>query len=186
MRSQAHIRHRDAAGENSVTGIINGAYFVSCAIAAAASLNSRSRSGAGSWLTVSIGLAVLGLLRVAEAGVWTDDYLRNGLFELGWYGYRRVIQMVCIAAFALLLFAILARLPARRSTITLALLGFSGLSVFAAVRSSSLHWSDAVLSEQLGPIMVSHAIQFVLLLVTSAAAGFDCYVSGKMVRTDIA
>ena len=154
--------------------IINAAYIVTGAIAAFASLSSRTQRDACWWLILSIGLLALALFRIAEAGVWVDDYLRHGLHVIGWYDHRRPLQVICIGAFALGLILARSRLSViDRSSLVFATGTFCVLVVFAAIRSSSLHWTDAVLGESVGSVTLSHAIQVLLLLAISAAAFVD-------------
>jgi hypothetical protein len=163
---------------------INSIYLASSVLAACASLSSRLRVAACSWLVLSTGLLILGLLRMDQAGVWADDYLRRMLDMLGWYAYRRPLQVSCIAVVTLGLITGLKWLPAKgtRVPLTSAICAFCGLAVFAAVRSSSLHWSDEVLGELVGPLTLSHFVQIVLLIATSAAALFDLCSTTELKR----
>jgi hypothetical protein len=55
----------------------------------------------------------------------------------------------------------------------MAIYSFFGLVLFAVVRGSSFHWTDAFLSTRLGSLMIGHILQAFLLTVTSAAAIAD-------------
>jgi hypothetical protein len=160
-----------------VIGIINIAYLATSAIAAFTSLNSKERSGALWWLVLSVGLLILGLFRIAEAGVWLDDYLREGLAVTGLYAHRRLLQITCILAFAVGLAVACRQLPAlnTRSALTVAICTVCALAVFAVIRSSSLHWSDEVLGQRLWTVTLSHATQIILLVATLVAAFLDFY-----------
>lgn len=150
---------------------LNSAYLASSAIAASASLRSRSASSACWWLAVSMGIAAVGLLRAEEAALWLDYHLRSALHLNGWYEDRRPLQLLFIIAVPLALFVAQRRLPtSRERPLTLALCAFYLLAVLAAIRFSSFHWSDAVFEQQLGPVTLSHAGQLFLLVVISAGA----------------
>lgn len=159
--------------------MIDSAYLATSLIAALTSLTSKSGRDAGSWLALSIGLCVLGVLRIADAGVWTDDYLRSGLIDLGWYDHRRPIQIACIASFAVALVPVLRLLSRGRPPLIVGTSAFYGLALLAAAKFSSLHWTDAVLGEEIGSVTLSHATQIVLLLVTAVAALTDWYTATK-------
>jgi uncharacterized membrane protein YvlD (DUF360 family) len=160
-----------------VVTVLSGAYLATSILAACASLNSGDRKTALLWLVVSLGVLSLGVLRIANAALWADDYLRNGLHVIGWYDERRPLQILFIAAFAIAILAILGRLRVtiRRGPLTVATCGFFALTIFAAIRSSSFHWSDAILARHVGLITLSHATQTALLAATSAAAVFDLF-----------
>ncbi|WP_341632050.1 hypothetical protein [Sphingomonas agri] len=160
-------------------GIINSAYLGTGAIAALASLKSRSPASAAWWVALSVGLTALGILRVVEAGVWSDNLLRSGLHQIGWYDKRRPIQVICITAFALALLPAQRLLPSGKAALTVAVFAFYGLAVLAALRSSSLHWSDALLGKQVASVTLGHATQIILLLVTLTAALFDFSATSK-------
>ena len=154
--------------------IIDFAYLATSAIAAAAGLSCRNRGDENWWLVLGIGVLGLGLLRSAQAGLWLDQHLEREVHAMGWYAYRRPLQVTCIVAFALGLLIILAQLAKgrTRASVAFAICAFYALAVFAAIRLSSLHWTDALLSRQAGSVTLSHATQLVLLVTISAAALF--------------
>lgn len=164
---------------------IDAAYLVTGSVGACTSLKSTDRGTAAVWLLISVGVIGLGLLRISEAGVWTDDYLRSGLYAVGWYAERRAIQVACIVVFAFAMFFALRSLGpvAKRTSVIIAVFAFYTLAVLAAVRASSLHWSDAVLGEQVGSVMLSHAAQAILLLVTAIAALFEYFTNSRKLNT---
>jgi hypothetical protein len=154
--------------------VIDDAYLASSAIAAFASLSAKSRRNAGWWLVVSIGIVVIGMLRIVEAALWMDDHLRRGLLVLGWYHYRRVLQIGCIAAFGLAFLSILKRLPRPSGRLlTFAVAIFYVLALTMAIRSSSLHWADAAFRQRISSVNLSEATQVLLLLAISLAALFE-------------
>lgn len=169
--------------------VISAIYLGSSALTACASLRNDDHKNAALWLVVSIGLLSLGLLRTANAGVWTDDYLRNALREMSLYPDRRGIQVLCIAAFAIAMAVIFGRLGTWSKGVSLivALCGFAVLSVFAAVRFSSLHWTDAILGRQVGFTTLSHLAQVISLTAISGASLFDLLFARRLEtqRTDV-
>ena len=156
--------------------LIDGAYLATSVIAAFASLSASSRGNAGWWLLLSLSIAAIGLLRIADAALWVDDHLRGSLMLVGWYKYRRILQIAAIAAFGLVLIAVLRRIPAPSGrTLTVAVAGFYLLALTMAIRSSSLHWADALFHHRVGPLNFSQASQALLLLVISIAVFFDLW-----------
>ena len=163
--------HGDVGLRERVIDQLNSVYLASSAMAALASLRSRSASSASGWLAVSIGIAAVGLLRAGEAALWLDYHLRSEFHVTGWYENRRPLQLGFILAASLALFLAHRRLPTTgERPLSFALDAFYLLAVLAVVRSSSLHWSDAVLEHQLGTVTLSHASQVILLIVISAVA----------------
>jgi hypothetical protein len=116
-----------------------------------------------------MGLLALGQLRIAQAGLWMEDYLQGGLRAMGWYDHRRPLQVACIMAFAVSFWTVLRRAPLRPITgLTFAIGSFYMLVVLTAIRTSSLHWTDAFLRQHLGSLTFSEALQLLLVTVISA------------------
>lgn len=155
-----------------MVGLVDIAYLICCPITALAGLRSRSSNNARSWFALSLGVLALGLLRVGQFGLWVDNCLEQGLYYLGWYSQRRPLQVTGIGLFALALIVALRRFRfgSRRSAIKSAIGGFCILATLAVIRLSSLHWSDAILQTQVGPLTLSHATQILSLLTISSAA----------------
>jgi hypothetical protein len=151
--------------------VLGAAYFATGVLVALVAFKSISRRDALWWLGLGGGLAILGLLRSVEAGLWVDDYLQHSLHSTGLYEHRRLLQLSVILGFALVLFIALRSLPAsaRRWPSKVAIGSFYALAVFAAIRSSSWHWSDVALQRQIGSMTLSHGTQLVLLLIILAA-----------------
>ena len=149
------------------------AYFASSGVAAVA--GSTSRNSKRWWFALSLGLMALGLLRLAEASLWIDSYLQQALYTLAWYAHRRLLQVVAIVLFAIGLFAVLSRLrlTSNEPALRTAFGAFYALAVLVAIRMSSLHWTDAILTDQLGWLPLAHVAQLLLLMVIASAAVFE-------------
>jgi hypothetical protein len=158
-----------------VSGAVDIAYVVCCLITAFAALTSGSRRRAFWWLVISLGVLSLVLLRLADASVWLDSYFQKALYIFAWYAERRLLQVLAIVIVAVTLFILLRHLSVGSDDVTLrtAIGAFYLLAVLAAVRVSSLHWTDAVLQEQLGTLTLSHVAQLVFLIFISGAALFE-------------
>jgi len=148
-------------------------YLLSSALAfcCAWSQVSRERSW---WLVIAMILIAIAVVRAAQPGRWLDGDLQQWVRALGWYDYRRPVQVVGIGV-AILLLLVGAKLmrtteqdvtwPARFAAIALFL-----LLALAAVRGSSLHWTDAVLERDFAGLILSHALQATLLATICASA----------------
>ena len=152
--------------DERVIGMINIAYITASAISGIASFQGKTRGIQRWWSALSLGLLSLGLLRAAQAGIWIDSYLQQWLRLFGWYEDRRYLQVAAIIVFAVcLLFGFMsAPAVAKRERLLFATVAFYALMIFGAIRASSLHWSDAVLGQQIGRISLSHVMQAVLLI----------------------
>jgi hypothetical protein len=168
-----------------VLDLVNTGYLMSSAVAASAGLSTASRTNRRFWLGLSVGLLVFGLLRIARAGLFLDYYLELELRVLGWYDHRRPLQIGCLFLFCAALFVTLARLRGalEKRSLTTAISAFYLLAVYTAIRASSLHWSDAMLQHQIGPVALGHGTQSVLLVTISIAALVNTY-STKTARNN--
>jgi hypothetical protein len=154
--------------------LLNSAYFAICALTVFAGVRGRNQSLKTWWFALATGMLAIGLLRTADASLWTDFYLQRALAEMNVYGGRRPLQLLGIIAFGLMLVLFVRQRPKRRpKSLDVAIWAFSGLALFAAIRISSWHWSDALLERQIARMTASYAIQFSLLAVLAAAAASD-------------
>jgi len=155
-----------------VADILNIAYLATAAVSAVAGLGRHTFRTAGWWLSLGGGVAFVGLLRAAEAGLWIDGFVQHRIRAIGWYDYRRPLQVGCILLFATCLLVLFKRLPFIRRNRPLALgtCAFVCLMILAFIRFSSLHWTDSLLDQHLGSITISHSGQFSLLALLAIAA----------------
>ncbi len=126
------------------------------------------------WLVIAIMLVVIAGVRMAQTGEWLDEALQQWVRAIGWYDYRRPVQVAGIAIAILLLLAGAASVrattrmiawPGRCAAVALFL-----LLVLAAVRGSSLHWTDAALELDFAGVIVSHMLQAILLAAVGVSA----------------
>jgi hypothetical protein len=151
--------------------IIDATYLGACGVTAIASLSSRVRAECIGWVALSVALLCLGILRIEKAGLLIDPYLQQGLHHLGWYGHRRTLQVLCVAGFAMAVWALFRKLPPSKvPSFSCALFSFYELLLFVAIRLSSLHWTDILLSEPLSSTTVGRSIQVALLAAISVGA----------------
>lgn len=133
-----------------------------------------SRTERSWWLAITIMLIAILTVRAAEPAQWLDGALQQWLHALGWYDHRRPIQMMAIALAVLFLIAIAALMRARtrgiRRPAKCAAAAMFLLLVLAAIRGSSLHWTDAILEQRIATAMFSHLLQAALLVVITASA----------------
>lgn len=186
--------NRSASGA-IVASMLNISYLATSAILAFASLASGNSRGAKLWLALSVAILLLDGLRTAQASVWVAMYVDGQLRGTAWYAHRRPVQVACIAACAVALWVFLIRMrssPARQTQsrfrrsglsadlpTTFAISGFCALLFLAAVRCSSFHWTDALLSMPLGPLMLSHVLQAILLFLITTGVCFDLVTRGQ-------
>ena len=151
------------------------AYLISSTLLALVAYVDRVGRDAARWLWLAFGVLLIGLPRFARGGVLADYYLQHTLNNWGLYDHRRTIQLLGVLSVAVILSVTLLRLgrSVERASLKLAIWAFYALAVFAAIRVSSWHWSDAFLQRQIGPVTLSHAAQVLPLLAISAAALFE-------------
>lgn len=155
---------------------MNSAYFLTCALAGFCALVTlRNASGAGwFWLAIAIGLLIILGLRERQIAILVDIDLRHAITRLGWYPRRRPIQIAAIGAIAIAVAAILRLIVLRHKKLdhqtVWALSAFAALVLFAATRSSSLHWTDAVLEFRLGAITVGQLVQGICVAIIAICA----------------
>jgi len=126
------------------------------------------------WLVIAIMLVVIAGVRMAQTGEWLDEALQQWVRATGWYDDRRPLQVAGIAIAILLLLAGAASMRARTRMIAwpgkCAAAALFFLLVLAAVRGSSLHWTDAALELDFAGVIVSHMLQALLLAAVAASA----------------
>lgn len=158
-----------------ISFLLNIAYLASSTIVALVAYVDRGGRDAAKWLWLALGVLMIGLPRFAQGGVWADYYLQHIINDWGLYGHRRTFQLIGILTVALVLSVALLRLgrSVERTSLKLAICAFYALALFAAIRVSSWHWSDALLQRPIGPVTLSHAAQILPLLAISTAALFE-------------
>jgi hypothetical protein len=151
------------------------AYLAISTILVLVAFMDRVGRDAAKWLWLAFGVLLIGLPRFARGGVLADYYLQHTLNNWGLYDHRRTIQLLGILSIAVILSVALLRLgrSVERASLKLAIWAFYALAVFAAIRVSSWHWSDAFLQRQIGPVSLSHAAQILPLFAISTAALFE-------------
>ena len=135
----------------------------------------RNASGSGwLWLAISVGLLLIASLRASETEILLGSDLRRIIMELGWYPHRRPVQIAAILAFSLVIVAGLRSILLNRKMLkrqeVFATCAFAAIVVFAAVRSSSLHWTDEALEFRLGTITLGKLVQWSGLAVIAISA----------------
>lgn len=158
-----------------VIGLVNTAYLVCGLTTTVAALTNTSAKRRHWWYALSAATCVLELLRLGDASLWAGRYLEEALQVLGWYERRRILQVAAISIFAIVCLAILRRMRvgSRPWALRTAISGFYALALLAAIRFSSLHWTDLILQRPVGMLSVSYAAQIILLMVISGAALLD-------------
>ena len=121
-----------------------------------------------------MGLLLIAIFRASRTELLLDADLRRAIMDLGWYPRRRPVQIAAIAACTLLVVALLRSILRNRKKLNrqevLATCVFAALLVFAAIRSSSLHWTDAALEYGVGAITVGKLVQGSCLAVIAISA----------------
>jgi hypothetical protein len=133
-----------------ISFLLNIAYLASSTMLALVAYVDRVGRDAARWLWLALGVLLIGLPRLAQGGLWADFYLQHTLNDWSLYGHRRTFQLLGILSVAVILSVALFRLgrSVERASLKLAICAFYGLAVFAAIRVSSWHWSDAFLQRQ--------------------------------------
>src|SRR4051794_32791920 len=70
---------------------------------------SKSRESTRCWFALSAGVFALELFRIAESGLWIDQFLQGGLHTFGWYERRRILQLAAITIFIIVSLTIFKR-----------------------------------------------------------------------------
>lgn len=155
---------------------MNIAYIFTCVLAGlCAFVTFRNASGAAwLWLAIAIGLLLIASLRASKTELLLDADLRRAIMDVGWYPHRRPVQVAAIAACALLVVTVLRSILLNRKKLNrqevFATFTFAVLLVFAAIRSSSLQWTDAALEYGVGAITVGKLVQGICLAVLAISA----------------
>ncbi|PZU08567.1 hypothetical protein [Sphingomonas sp.] len=144
-------------------------FFIAYAVAALLSIRATDRAPSPGarrlWRTVAFLLALL-LIEKALEQTMLFEITRLAISE-GWYPYRRQIQAALVVALFVLGLATVASLwrtravgggDARRA-LALAL----ALLAFASIRAVSLHVIDSILALRLGPVLLRHVVELLLV-----------------------
>lgn len=126
------------------------------------------------WAAIATGLLVLIALRSGHVAVWIDTLLRGQLTAHGWYSHRRPVQVAAIVVAITIGGLALRWIVSRSGTLNIqagwAFAAFAALLGFAVIRSSSLHWTDAVIERQLGPADLGEIVQGICLGMIACSA----------------
>lgn len=126
------------------------------------------------WLGIALTLFAIAALRVTRPDVQLDNSLYRSFRELGWYDYRRPLQIAVLIVVGAGLaagarFSLSSTFDFTRQT-RVAIAASALLLVVVILRASSLHWTDAVFDRRLAGISVSHLVQAIALLIVTAMA----------------
>lgn len=133
-----------------------------------------ARSERAWWFGIALTLFAIAALRVTRPDVQLDVKLYHSFRELGWYDYRRPLQIAVLIAVGAAVVAVTRFLlpstfafarPTRAAIAASAL-----LLVVVILRASSLHWTDAVFDRTLAGISISHLVQAIALSIVTAMA----------------
>ncbi|WDF74670.1 hypothetical protein [Novosphingobium sp. KACC 22771] len=147
---------------------LSAAYLVTAALAV---LNSGRRGG-GLWRRIALLLALLALWRLMGTQGWLMQSLRGWSQSNALYEDRRLVQvpMLYLALGLLYLAGRRGGLSLRRPRATTAWVAAMGLVALAILRAISLHGTDALLYQPVGPLHLHHIIDIALCATILACA----------------
>ena len=156
--------------------MVSDAYMFAFVLAACSALASVGYGSATRrlWVAIAAGLLILILLRTGHFALWLDNLLRGELTTNSWYPHRRPVQIAAIVTVFVVTAFTLCRFFPRESKLNRqvywAATAFAALVAFAVIRSSSLHWTDAVIDRPFGSTSFGQIFQAVCLAVISFSA----------------
>ncbi|ODU83154.1 MAG: hypothetical protein ABT10_08175 [Novosphingobium sp. SCN 63-17] len=151
---------------------MSAAYLV---VAALAALNAGRRGGPHSgrlWRRIAVLLGLLAVWRLLGAQGWLIQSLREWSQATTLYEERRLVQVPVLYLALGLLYLAWRRWGGslRRGRATIAWVAAMGLAALAVMRIISLHGTDAILYQQIGPLHLHHIIDIALTVIIGGCA----------------
>jgi hypothetical protein len=168
---------RPGIGDPTVMGWITVvAYFAAallCFRQAVAKPTSVSREKKVFWSTLTILLIFLGFNKQLDLQTLLTLTGRRIALAQGWYGKRRVIQLIFVLVIAiggLLSVVVLGTFVRRHPELRLALVGLVTLLVFVVVRAASFHHVDQVINLHVGGVKMNAVLELGAIALVSLGA----------------
>jgi hypothetical protein len=168
---------RPGIGDPTVMGWITVvAYFAAallCFRQAVAKPTSVSREKKVFWSTLTILLIFLGFNKQLDLQTLLTLTGRRIALAQGWYGKRRVIQLIFVLVIAiggLLSVVVMGTFVRRHPELRLALVGLVTLLVFVVVRAASFHHVDQVINLHVGGVKMNAVLELGAIALVSLGA----------------